>query len=90
MPYPINTNLAYKKILQAHDWRQQLTAQNIANANTPGNKAIAVNLGESFSQILTGERKRISMSRWNVEDQTSLKLAVTGRKLQKFHGVELS
>ncbi len=63
MPYPVNIDLAYKQILQVHDSQQRLTAQNIANANTPGYEAIAVNLGESFSQILSGERKRIFMSR---------------------------
>jgi hypothetical protein len=33
---------------------------------------------------------RTGIARWNVEDQTVLKLAVTGRKLEEFHGVELS
>jgi len=31
-----------------------------------------------------------SVARWNVEDQTIFELAVTGGKLQEFHGVELS
>ena len=62
MTYSINTSFAYNQILQAHDLQQQLTSTNIANANTPGYKASSVNLGESFSQILNGERKRISMS----------------------------
>jgi flagellar basal-body rod protein FlgB len=66
MTYPVNTNLAYKQILQAHDSQQQLTAQNIANANTPGYQAVEVNLGETFSRILNAERKRIPMSRTSV------------------------
>jgi hypothetical protein len=33
---------------------------------------------------------RTGIARWNVEDQTVLKLAVAGGKLEKFHGVKLS
>lgn len=66
MTYPVNTNLAYNQILQAHDLQQQLTAQNIANVNTPSYKAKEVNLGETFAQVLRNERnvtkKRISIS----------------------------
>jgi hypothetical protein len=29
------------------------------------------------------------IARWDVEDQTILELAVTSRKLEEFHGVEL-
>ncbi len=33
---------------------------------------------------------RTGIARWDVEDQTVLELAVTGGKLEEFHGVELS
>jgi len=88
MTYPVNTNTAYNQILQAHDLQQQITSTNIANANTPGYKASAVNLGESFSQILNGERKRIPMSRTSAMHIGDSKLGSSSAQVSRVLGEE--
>lgn len=50
-----------EKILGLRAYRQQLIASNIANADTPGYKAVDIDLGEAVQELKAGTGKHLQM-----------------------------